>query len=401
MLSPASVSVVRQTLPAVGAAIPQITALFYDKLFADYPALLSDLFNRGNQATGAQQQALAGSIARFATVVVDNPDLDPRALLGRIAHKHASLGVTAEQYEVVHDYLFAAIVEVLGSAVTAEVAAGWDELYWLMAHTLIDLEADLYRASGHEPGQSWRQWQILSRHEETPDVVSFVLRPSDGAEPPAFQPGQYVSVAVTLPDGARQIRQYSLSTSPQRAARRITIKRQRRDGAPDGEVSSWLHKHVTAGEVLTLSAPYGNVVVDSGDSPLLLASAGIGCTPVLAILDDLVTNQSTRKVVVVHADRSAVDHPLRWEMQCAVSQLRNSDAQFWYEHRHPGWPTSRTGIADLSEIEVPQDLQAYVCGPVPFIESISQQLLDKGVAAASIRHEVFGPELAARVAAGR
>jgi len=78
-----------------------------------------------------------------------------------------------------------------------------------------------------------------------------------------------------------------------------------------------------------------------------------------------------------------------------VSQLRNADVQFWYEQRHPGWPTSRTGVADLSEIEVPQDLQAYVCGPVPFIESISQQLLDKGVAAASIRHELFGPEFAA------
>jgi nitric oxide dioxygenase len=395
MLSPASLSIVCQTLPVVGAAIPEITALFYDKLFADHPRLLSDLFNRGNQATGAQQQALAGSIARFASVVVNNPGQDPRALLGRVAHKHASLGVTAEQYEVVHAYLFAAIADVLGSAVTAEVAAAWDELYWLMAHTLIDLEVDLYRASGHEPGQSWRGWQVLSRHEETSDVVSFLLRPADGGEPPAFQPGQYVSVAVALPDGARQIRQYSLSNSPQRDARRITVKQLRQGSGPDGEVSTWLHAHVNAGDVLTLSAPYGNVVVDSGDSPLLLVSAGIGCTPVLGILDDLVTNRATRPVFVVHADRSVADHPLRWELQCSVNQLLNASAYVWYEQPHPGWPSERTGFVDLSEIEVPPDLQAYVCGPVPFIDSIRRQLLDKGIAAASIRHELFGPELAA------
>jgi nitric oxide dioxygenase len=395
MLSPASLSIVCQTLPVVGAAIPEITALFYDKLFADHPRLLSDLFNRGNQATGAQQQALAGSIARFASVVVNNPGQDPRALLGRVAHKHASLGVTAEQYEVVHAYLFAAIADVLGSAVTAEVAAAWDELYWLMAHTLIDLEVDLYRASGHEPGQSWRGWQVLSRHEETSDVVSFLLRPADGGEPPAFQPGQYVSVAVALPDGARQIRQYSLSNSPQRDARRITVKQLRQGSGPVGEVSTWLHAHVNAGDVLTLSAPYGNVVVDSGDSPLLLVSAGIGCTPVLGILDDLVTNRATRPVFVVHADRSVADHPLRWELQCSVNQLLNASAYVWYEQPHPGWPSERTGFVDLSEIEVPPDLQAYVCGPVPFIDSIRRQLLDKGIAAASIRHELFGPELAA------
>src|SRR4051794_12489950 len=163
MLSATSLSVVRQTLPAVAAAIPEITTLFYGKLFADHPELLSDLFNRGNQATGAQQQALAGSIARFATLVVSDPDQDPGPVLTRIAHKHASLGVTAEQYELVHAYLFAAIADVLGTAVTPEVASAWDELYWLMARTLIDLEAGLYRAAGSEPGASWQPWRVVTR----------------------------------------------------------------------------------------------------------------------------------------------------------------------------------------------------------------------------------------------
>src|SRR6266496_3400558 len=288
MLSPASLSIVRQTLPAVGAAIPEITTLFYGKLFADHPGLLSDLFNRGNQATGAQQQALAGSVARFATMVVNNPDQDPGPLLARVAHKHASLGVTADQYEIVHTYLFAAIVDVLGPAVTPEVAAAWNELYWLMARTLIELEAGLYRDAGLEPGPDWQPWDVVARREETADVVSLVLRPSGDATTPAFRPGQYVSVAVTLPDGARQIRQYSLSSAPHSAARRITVKRVRAGAGPDGEVSNWLNANVVVGDVLTLSRPYGNVVVATSDSPLLLASAGIGCTPVIGILDHLV-----------------------------------------------------------------------------------------------------------------
>jgi len=395
MLSPASLSIVRQTLPAVGAAVPEITTLFYGKLFADHPELLSDLFNRGNQATGAQQQALAGSIARFATLVVNNPDQDPGAVLGRIAHKHASLGVTADQYKIVHTYLFAAIADVLGAAVTAEVAAAWDELYWLMARTLIDLEAGLYRDAGHDPGPSWQPWEVVARHAETADAVSFVLRPAGDGEAPGFRPGQYVSVAVTLPDGARQIRQYSLSSAPERSTRQITVKRVRDGAGPNGEVSNWLHANVAVGDMLTLSPPYGNAVVDTGESPLLLASAGIGCTPVIGILDHLVATSSARQVTVVHADRSVMDHPMRSQLHRNVSQLPNARVHVWYEQPHSGWPAEYTGFSDLSNLDLAPDVQAYLCGPAPFVDSIRQQLLDRGVPAVAIRHELFGPELAA------
>jgi nitric oxide dioxygenase len=395
MLSSTSLSVVRQTLPAFAAAVPEITTLFYGKLFADHPALLSDLFNRGNQATGAQQQALAGSIARFATLVVNNPDQDPGPLLARVAHKHASLGVTPDQYEVVHTYLIAAIAGVLGAAVTPEVAAAWDELYWLMARTLINLEAGLYRDAGVEPGASWQPWKVVARHEETPDVVSFDLRPIGGGVVPTFEPGQYVSVAVTLPDGARQIRQYSLSSAPHRATRQITVKRVRGAAGPDGEVSNWLHANVALGDVLTVSSPYGSVVPDTSDAPLLLASAGVGCTPVIGILDHLVATASARRVIVVHADRSVADHPLRRQLHRAVRALSNARAHVWYEQPHLGWPAEYVGFADLSALELPADVQAYVCGPIQFIDSIRQQLTDRGVPAAAIRHELFGPDLTA------
>src|SRR5689334_22442206 len=144
MLSDQSATTVRATLPVVGAAIGEITERFYTGLFTARPELLRDLFNRGNQAAGTQRQALAGSIAAFATHLVEHPDERPDAMLNRVAHKHASLGIAPDQYEIVHEHLFAAIVEVLGDAVTPEVAAAWDEVYWLMANALIAIEKRLY-----------------------------------------------------------------------------------------------------------------------------------------------------------------------------------------------------------------------------------------------------------------
>lgn len=189
MLSAESAELVRATLPAVGGALEQITTRFYGTMFSERPDLLDGLFNRGNQASGAQRQALAGSIASFATWLLENPDSRPDALLDRIAHKHVSVGITDDQYVIVHKYLFGAIAHVLGDAVTPEVAAAWDEVYWLMAGALIAQEARLYQAAGVRPGQNWRTWRVTDRREETADTVSFVLRPADGAPLPRPAPG--------------------------------------------------------------------------------------------------------------------------------------------------------------------------------------------------------------------
>ncbi len=89
MLSEQAVPVVRATLPAVGGALDEITERFYGRLFAARPELLRDLFNRGNQANGEQRQALAGSIAAFASALLERPDARPDVMLSRIAHKHA------------------------------------------------------------------------------------------------------------------------------------------------------------------------------------------------------------------------------------------------------------------------------------------------------------------------
>jgi hemoglobin-like flavoprotein len=207
MLSADSAAIVRATLPVVGASLDAITARFYETMFAERPELLDGLFNRGNQANGEQRRALAGSIAAFATRLLEHQDERPDELLARIVHKHTAVGVTDDQYVIVHKYLFGAIAHVLGEAVTPEVAAAWDEVYWLMAGALIAQEA-------------------------------------------------------------------------------------------------LLHAIVRTGDELTLSAPFGDVTLEDGDAPLMLVSAGIGCTPIVAMLDHLAVTGSRRRVLLLHADRS-------------------------------------------------------------------------------------------------
>ncbi|QHC29174.1 globin domain-containing protein [Streptomyces sp. HF10] len=389
MLSEKSAATVRATLPAVGAAIEQITERFYARLFDAHPELLRDLFNRGNQASGAQKSALAGSIAAFAGHLVEHPDQRPDAMLSRIAHKHASLGVVPEQYPVVHEHLFAAIAEILGEAVTPEVAAAWSEVYWLMANALVAVEKRLYEESG---GREFREWEVVGRQEETADVVSFRVRPLDGSPVRGFCAGQYVSVGVKLADGARQIRQYSLSGAPGEDVRRFSVKRVHGGATPEGEVSNRLHAHVRVGDVLQLSEPYGDLVLDgAAGQPLLLASAGIGVTPMVAMLASLAADGYDGPVTVVHGDRSPADHALRAEHRAYADKLADSAVGFFYE-RDAG-PGDRTSLVDLSGTGIAPGTRAYLCGPLPFMRAVRGQLIEKGVAPADIHYEVFGPDL--------
>lgn len=395
-LSATSTEVVRATLPVIGAAIGDITPVFYQRLFAAHPELLRDLFNRGNQAQGDQQRALAGSIAAYATLLVAEDGPEPESVLARIAHKHASLGIVEEQYPIVHEHLFAAIVEVLGDAVTPEVAAAWDEVYWNMANALIAIEKGLYAEQDVKPGAVWRTVVVTERIEQTADTATFVVEATDGSLLPAAKPGQYLSVGVTLPDGARQIRQYSLlGTSASDTPRKswaFSVKRVPAiAAAPEGEVSNFLHDQVQVGDAIDASTPYGELSL-AAEGPVVLASAGIGVTPMVGFLRDLAQASDEREVVVLHADRSVEHHAHRDEITELTSSLGATDIR-WYEDL-AGQTTGeavREGRMLLDGIELPDGANVYLCGPVPFMAGVHQALLARGVAADAIHYEVFGP----------
>ncbi len=265
------------------------------------------------------------------------------AIVGRIAHKHASLGVTPSQYVVVGRHLMAAIGEVLGDAATAEVIAAWDEVFWLFACLLVAEESRQYERAGSTFSRPFTPHTVVDVHRDTEDVTSFLLEPDeDPARPPL--PGQYVGVAVDLPDLGRQIRQYTVSSAPGESPLRITVKRHRADGdRPEGMVSTHLHERVRVGDRLQVGPAFGDLVLPRGDSPLLLASAGVGTTPIVAALRHLVAVGSTRPVAVLHADRSPEAHPLRADLVDAVDRLPGATLALWYPRSRSGTRRSRRG----------------------------------------------------------
>ncbi|BCJ57508.1 globin domain-containing protein [Micromonospora endophytica] len=398
MLTQSSAAVVSATLPAVRAHGEAITRRFYQRMFAAHPELLN-LFNRGNQASGAQQAALAAAVVAYAGHLTDPDPATWGPVLDRIAHKHASLGITPGQYTIVGRHLLAAVGEVLGDAVTAPVAAAWDEVYWLLACELVAREARLYAAAGLPEGASvWRPWRVTDRRQETCDVVSFTLTPDDGGEVPRFVPGQYTSVAVDL-DGGRgqQIRQYSLAGRPGADHWRIAVKRIRgTGGAPDGLVSTFLHEHVAVGDTLRLSPAFGEVSAVAGDGPLLLISAGIGLTPAMSALEHLAATAPRRSVVLVHADRAGTAHALRGDLPRLHAALPNLRTRLWYEEGDdaalPGVPAEVTGgRVDPELIPLSPDAHVHLCGPLPFMNIVRGGLLRRGVPVERIAYEVFGP----------
>ena len=131
----------------------------------------------------------------------------------------------------------------------------------------------------------------------------------------------------------------------------------------------------------------------AADAPLVLISAGIGCTPMVAMLEHLAAEASNRPVTVLHADRSPADHALRADTNRLSSTLPNARTTYWYERDAAREPGSRTGLMNLDGLRLPADASVYLCGPLPFMREVRTQLLRDGVPARNIRYEVFGPDL--------
>jgi nitric oxide dioxygenase len=396
-LSDKSRPLIEQTLPVVGEHIKEIAEHFYRHLFTVHPELLDGTFNRGNQAQGTQQQALAGSVAAFASALVNTPDHLPETLLARVAHKHASLGIQPDQYQVVHDSLIPAITDRLGEQKTSDIAAAWTEVYWLMADALIHIERGLYSGRAAKPQTVWRQWEVEQKIRETDEAATFVVRRIDDRLVKPSLPGQYITVQMSLPDGTHQPRQYSLSRADNGQYRQFTVKRVRGDGTPAGQVSTLLHDTVGVGDVLTLSVPSGAVALDDyAGRPIVFMSAGIGITPMAGMLSHLARAGSRLPVMLLHADLCEDRFALRRQVLGDTGALPGASAYVWYEQgAHSQLPVAGVfpGEMNISQVSLPDNASYYLCGPIPFMHEIHSALTGGGVSAEDIQYEVFGPDL--------
>ncbi|WP_448852631.1 globin domain-containing protein [Corynebacterium sp. 335C] len=381
-LSPEHAEIVRATLPAVGAAIGDITPNFYRRMFAAHPELIADTFNRGNQKQGAQQRALAASVATFATMLVDPEAPAPEELLARIGHKHVSVGIREDQYPIVHKHLFDAIEEVLTPDVfQGDVRAAWDAVYLEMQRVLVDFENGLYSERGVAAGDVFRAARIARREELGDDVLRLTFTLDDGTVP-EFRPGQYISVRWTMADGARQLRQYSLTGVP---GEPLSVAIRRVDSVgddPAGEVSTALWEQAHEGDAIEISLPAGDLVLDEdADTPVVLISAGIGATPMLGMLAHLARTGSRRRVLALHADHSEARDALRADRDAAVAELADADARTWYAPE----------LMNLADVDLPADADYYLCGGNGFLQAVRDQLAEAGVDRDRVHFELFGP----------
>lgn len=380
--------VIRATLPAVGAAIGDITPNFYNRMFTAHPDLLANTFNRGNQKQGAQQKALAASVATFATVLVDPDAPTPEQLLSRIGHKHLSVGVVEGQYAVVHKHLFDAIEEVLTPEVfSGAVRDAWDAVYLEMQRVLVDFEKDLYAQNDLTPGDVFRTVEVTAREERGGNIAVFTVRGKD-SELPEFRPGQYISVRRTMEDGAGQLRQYSLINASGHgelsfAARRVDSV----DGEPAGEVSNSLWEGLQVGDDLEISLPAGDLTLDTdSDDPVVLISAGIGATPMIGMLAYLAENSSEREILELHANRSADADVFAAERAEYLAALPNSSSVLWYE---PEFMDLNGGNGE--KVEFPENARFYICGNNPFLLHVRAQLAERGIDNGRVHYELFSP----------
>jgi nitric oxide dioxygenase len=367
-------------------------------MFAAHPEL-KNLFNSGNQASGAQQNSLASAVLAYAANI-DNPAaLAP--VLARIAHKHASVGIEPAQHTIVGHHLLGAIKDVLGAAATPELLAAWDEAYWLLASQLIAAEARLYERAQVEPG-AFAELVVKQVIRESGTVTSYYLERPEGGSPGPFKPGQYVSVMLDLPgESRRQIRQHSLSDAPERPYWRITIKRELAEGSsPAGCVSNLLHEQIAAGRTLRVGAAFGDFTpAAASPRPLVLLSAGVGITPMIAALNSLAFARSERPVLFAHAARSQADHVLRPDLERAFDTLPGLRAALFYEDARDAQPVGRSQLAPGTMSLTPAMLDAFhaadffLCGPLAFMREQWTFLLAAGIPVTQLRREVFGPEL--------
>jgi ferredoxin-NADP reductase/MOSC domain-containing protein YiiM/ferredoxin len=230
---------------------------------------------------------------------------------------------------------------------------------------------------------------------ETSDVRSIHLAAPDGAPLPRPRPGQFVT--IRLPDTVQPttLRSYSLSSAPDDPAYRISVKR---DGR--GLASRWLHEHLTVGTTLEVAAPRGDFTLDgsgsSGSDPIVLVSAGIGVTPVLAMLHDLAAHRSTRPVWWLHSTRDAGQRVFAAEIAELLTRLPNARVRYFSTAASAVAPAAPDTVAGrmsgraLTDLGIPASASVYLCGPEGFLAAMRVVFLELGIDAGHISSELFG-----------
>jgi ferredoxin-NADP reductase/MOSC domain-containing protein YiiM/ferredoxin len=247
-------------------------------------------------------------------------------------------------------------------------------------------------AAAHPVPPGFRPLAVTAIVPESTDVLSLTMHRPDAQPLPAALPGQYVVLRLPRTGGGSPLfRSYSLSGAVSTERYRISVKVE-----PHGAGGMYLREQVRVGEALDVSAPRGSFVLEPAERPVVLLSAGVGATPVLAMLHALAADRSPRQVLWLHGARDGQHHPFASEARGLVLALAHGRSHVCY---------SRPGASDklgqdfdaighlsrsvLEAVGVPRDADAYLCGPGLFMAQMREALATLGLAPGRIHLEVF------------
>jgi len=247
-------------------------------------------------------------------------------------------------------------------------------------------------AAAHPAAPGFRRLTVTEIDRESSDVLSLTVQSTDGAALPLAVPGQYI--VVRFPAGDKRpsfFRSYSISGSLPTEHYRISVKIER-----NGLAGTYLSDRVHVGDALDISSPRGSFILQSGERPVVLLSAGIGATPVLAMLQSLALSRSTRSVLWLHAARDGQHHPFAAEVRRLVHALAHCRSYVCYSRPNPqdkvGQDFDAVGHLSRSifdQVGIPPEAEVYLCGPNRFMTDMKEALANSGVALERVHVEIF------------
>ena len=244
----------------------------------------------------------------------------------------------------------------------------------------------------HPAAPGFHSLTVTQIDRESADVVSLTLQKAESGMLPPAMPGQYLVVRLrAAADSPPFFRSYSISGPPSTERYRISVKIE-----PNGMAGAYVSQRIRVGDALDVSSPRGSFILQPGERPVVLLSAGIGATPVLAMLHALASERSTRQVLWLHAARDGKHHPFAAEARRLVHTLAHGRSYVCYSL--PGSDdkvgrdfdaSGRVSRAVFDALGVPHEAEAYLCGPNRFMADMKEMLPSAGIAPEQIRAEIF------------
>ncbi len=273
------------------------------------------------------------------------------------------------------------------------LSPGWRSSFEALLQSQMSGNAGLVpEAAAHPASPGFRPLAVTAIDQESADVLSLTMESLNAQPLPTAMPGQYVVLRLQPAAGGPPLfRSYSLSGPLSREHYRISVKIE-----PNGAAGTYVREHVRVGDALDVSSPRGSFILQSGERPVVLLSAGIGATPVLSMLYALEAARSTRQVLWLYAARDREHHPFAAEVRRLILALTHGRSYVCYSK--PGSPdkmgkdfdaTGHLSRSVFDEARVPREADVYLCGPNRFMADMKEALATLGVAPERIHAEIF------------